>query len=210
MKINLLKIVILLTVLVLSFVVSLSSNFQSIDEISRTADRSVVDNTDTILCFTPTFNNYIKLPGKLRGYFDYKEALECAKQKGKPILVYFSKIDCIKAIKMEASILIDDEISALIMRDFLLLALWNDDILKLPLKFQEISSISGDTLKTLGDRNKYFQMKEFNQNIQPAFYIINSEKKLLTRPFYYSLSKSKFKRFLLNGKDKFSSISLKN
>lgn len=174
---------------------------------SKTVNR--IDTKDTLLCSVPSFSHYIKLPGHLKGYFDYNEGLECSRQKGKPLLIFFSKIGSIKALKMEADVLIDTEVSKIIMENFILTVLCNDDVLKLPLKYQEYSLLTGDTIKTLGKKNEYYQMIKFKQNIQPAFYIINSKEELLVKPYYYSLSKKSFKKFLLSGIDRYVSSSIK-
>ena len=173
---------------------------------------NAIDSKDTTLCSLPSYSYYIKLPGHLKGYFDYNEGLDCSRKKGRPLLVYFSKIGSIEAVNMEASVLVDSEITKIINENFILTALWNDDNLKIPLEFQEISLLSGDKLKTLGKKNEYYQLVKFKEDIQPAFYIINSNEEIMVKPYYYKLSKRSFKDFLLIGIEsyKVSSTSTQN
>jgi len=53
-------------------------------------------------------------------------------------------------------------------------------------------------MKTIGENNKYIQNGLFNEDIQPALYIMNSDG-LIGEPYYKDNSLDSFKAFLLNG-----------
>ena len=158
---------------------------------------------DSTLCSTPSFSYYVKLPGKLKGYFDFNEGYDCSKQKNIPLLLCFSTYLSVDAMEMFATVLLDPEITNTINENYVFAFLIKDSKVYLPLKHQVISSINGDTIKTLGNKNTYNQMLRFNEDIQPAFYVINSEAELLAGPYYYNLSIPSFKEFLTNGIEQF-------
>ena len=174
-------------------------------------NRSIINNKnnfediikDTVLCSTPSFSYYVKLPGNLKGYFDYNEGHDCSKQKNRPLLVCFSTYLSVDAMEMFATVLLDPDITNTINENYVFAFLIKDSKVRLPLKQQVISSINGDTIKTLGNKNTYYQMLKFNEDIQPAYYVINSRTELLAGPYYYNLSIPSFKEFLANGIEQF-------
>jgi len=41
------------------------------------------------LCTEPKYSDIFEMPLGLKGYFDYKQGLACAKEQGKPVLIDF-------------------------------------------------------------------------------------------------------------------------
>ena len=103
---------------------------------------------------------------------------------------------------MESLVLLNQEIVKIINEHYILVSLCKDGNIYLPLESQVISSIDGDTIRTLADKCAYYQTIKFKEDIEPAFYIVNSKEELLANPYYYNLSTTSFKEFLKNGVEK--------
>ena len=187
-----------ISIIVIIQLFTLNINFGSVININN---ENVMN--DTVLCSTPSFSYYVKLPGNLKGYFDYNEGFDCSKQKNRPLLVCFSTYLSVDAMEMFATVLLDPDITNTINENYVFAFLIKDSKVYLPLKHQVISSINGDTIRSLGNKNAYYQMLNFNEDLQPAYYIINSKEELLIDPYYFDMSTPSFKEFLMNGIEKY-------
>ena len=166
---------------------------------NNTEEKSFKDFNDTAYCVQPSFLGDIILPANLKGYLDYNEGLSCSISKRKPYLIFFSKYTSADALDMTIDVLLDSVVLKMINEKFVLTVLFTDSRMNLPLNFQEISKNNGDTLKLMGEKNLYCQMSKFKEDVQPAFYIIDTNEKLLVKPHYFNLSIESFKQFLDEG-----------
>ena len=135
---------------------------------------------------------------------NYKEAIQKAKKSGKPILIYFTGYGCVNAMKMDYSILYNPSIQKFCLKNMEVITLYVDERKKLdePIELDDPVYGKKKMLKNIGQQNAYFQLKKFQTNTQPSFYIIDKNEKILIS-YGYSPIINDFKNFLKVGKDLF-------
>lgn len=154
-------------------------------------------------CIESSFSAYFSSIKGLDCYFDFDEGLQCAKILNKPCLIYFTGHNSITSRKMESQLLADKVIINTINDNYIFIQLIKDDKMELSPFFQVISSISNDTIKLFGEKSIYYQKRLFDEDVHPAFYIIDLKKNQLTSPVYYGTSVKDFNRCLQNGIERF-------
>ncbi len=147
-------------------------------------------------CEEPLYTDILHWPHGLEGYFDYDQALACAKEQNKPIFIDFTGHGCVNCREMEQRVWSDPEVLKRLSRDFVLVALYVDDRTKLPKGQWYQSSYDGKTKKTIGQQNADFQITQFNNNAQPFYVILNENEEMLIAPKAYDLKVSSFVDFL--------------
>jgi thiol:disulfide interchange protein len=163
------------------------------------------------LCGIPEYADYLSLPQGLQGYFDYTEALACALQQNKPLLVDFVGHTCSNCKKMYEKVWSNPEVLEILGKDFIIVALYTDDKTKLPEKEWITSAFDGKLKTTLGKKNQDFQISRFNSNALPMYAIVDGNGKELTPIRYtYSLDIQKFIDWLKEGKKALGSGSSSN
>ena len=126
-----------------------------------TPNNVVTDNQST-LCKTPKYSDKLSLPFGIKAYFEYDEALECAKNMNKPLLLIFTGHGCVNCRKMEENVWSDSRVQNIMKKDYIICALYTDD-----------RTLSEDGKHTIGEINSQFQEKQFHINAQPYYVIIN-------------------------------------
>jgi thiol:disulfide interchange protein DsbD len=149
-------------------------------------------------CEEPKYNDILEWPHGLQGYFDYEQAVACAKEQGKPIFIDFTGHGCVNCREMEQRVWSDPAVLKRLSENFVLVALYVDDRTKLPESEWYTSSYDGKTKKTIGQQNADFQINRFNNNAQPFYVILNEDEELLIPPKAYDLDISAFVDFLDN------------
>ncbi|MFY0605543.1 MAG: thioredoxin family protein [Cyclobacteriaceae bacterium] len=165
--------------------------------------------TDTQLpatCEVPLYSGFLHLPHGLKGYFDYDQALACAKESGKPVFVDFTGHGCVNCREMEARVWSETPVLERLNRDFVLLALYVDDKTELPKDEWYTSTYDQKVKKTIGKQNADYQIREFQNNAQPYYVILSPEGELLTKPKAYDLNVDNFVAFLESGKQAYSRL----
>ncbi|MBN1118835.1 MAG: thioredoxin family protein [Bacteroidales bacterium] len=151
---------------------------------------------------SPKYADKLHLPYDLKGYFDWDEALACAKKINKPVLVDFVGHSCKNCKKMYAEVWSDDKVQKILSEDFVLLALYTDDRTKLPENEWVYSEIDGRIKKTLGKKNLDLQISKYNSNALPMYVIVDANGNILTnstRYYTYSNDVDAFIHFLKEG-----------
>ncbi len=148
------------------------------------------------LCEEPIYSDLLHWPHGLNGYFEYKQALECANSVNKPIFVDFTGHGCVNCREMEQRVWSDPRVLDLLRDEFVLLALYVDDKTELPESDWYISSYDGKVKKTIGKQNADFQITSFNNNAQPFYLILDQNGQLLSDPQAYDLNVDNFVTFL--------------
>ena len=153
------------------------------------------------LCGVPKYSDHADLswPYGLKGYFDYDEAIACAKEKNKPVLMIFKGHACAKCREMEALIWPDPEILSLMNDRFILLALYTDDKTLLPESERFVSLFDGKDKKTMGQKNANLQAISFGVNAFPYHAILNFNGETIGQPMGYSSSVEEFRDWLKAG-----------
>jgi thiol:disulfide interchange protein len=128
------------------------------------------------LCGTPTYADKLDFPNGLQGYFDLEEALACAKEQGKPVLVDFGGHTCSNCKKMYSEVWSDPRVAELLSSKFIIADLLTDDHTSLPEK-EWYTSKSGKVIKTLGKKNQDIQVNRFGSNALPQYIILDANGK---------------------------------
>ncbi len=155
------------------------------------------------LCDEPKYNDLFELPYNLQGYFDYKQALACAKKLNKPLLLDFVGHACSNCKEMEAKVWSDPEVLKRLRNDFVLVELYVDDRTKLPEEEWVTSSYDGKVKKTIGKVNADLEISRFRVNSQPYYVILDTDEKVLTPPIGHTLDIREFINFLDRGRKAF-------
>lgn len=164
-------------------------------------------SNNTALCSSPKYGDMLHLPHGLQGYFDYDQALECAKEQGKPLFVDFTGHGCVNCREMEARVWSESEVLERLSNDYIVVALYVDDKTTLPESEWITSTYDGKVKKSIGKKNADLQISKFKINAQPYYCILDTEGNLLTEPMGYNLDVDKFVEFLDNGEKQFQSIT---
>ena len=162
------------------------------------------------LCESPRFNDIFHLPHGLKGYFDYEQALVCAKAQNKPLYVDFTGHGCVNCREMEANVWSDPRVLKMLREDFIIVALYVDDKTKLP-EEEWVMGGDGKMKKTIGRKYADFQITKFGTNAQPYYCLMGHNGELLHEPRAYNLDKDGFVQFLQEGLDNFKNgVSVRN
>lgn len=148
------------------------------------------------LCEDPLFSEFLFFPHGIAGYFDYQQALECAKSSGKPLFIDFTGHGCVNCREMEARVWSDPQVLSRLKNDFVMVALYVDDKYVLEEERWYRSTYDQKLKKTIGKQNADFQITRFNNNAQPYYVILDTDENLLTEPRSYNLDIVAFTKFL--------------
>ncbi len=137
---------------------------------------------------TPKYSDILDLPLGLKGYFDYEEALMCAQQVNKPVLLDFAGHSCKNCKKMYAEVWSDPRVLNKLKNDFIIAVLYTDDRTKLPENEWVTSSIDGKVKNTMGKKFNDLQITKFRSNALPLYAIVDAQGNVLTSKEYYTYS----------------------
>jgi thiol:disulfide interchange protein DsbD len=151
------------------------------------------------LCSEPKFGDIFELPYGLKGYFDYKQGLACAKEQGKPVLIDFKGHACANCKLMEAKVWSDPEVLRRLRDNFVIIALYVDDRTQLPENEWIVSSLDGKQKKTIGKVNEDLEISLFKTNALPLYVIADHEGKPLNTPSPTNLNVEEYKKWLDEG-----------
>ena len=162
-----------------------------------------ISNGKSSLCTDPKYADLLHLPHGLEGYFDYEEAIACAKETNKPIFIDFTGHGCVNCREMEAKVWADARVLKRLREDYIILALYVDDRTKLPENEQYVSENDGKLKNTIGRKNMDIEMSKFQNNAQPFYVLLGPDEEMLAEPMGYNTNIDEFVRFLEEGKDNF-------
>lgn len=148
------------------------------------------------LCDTPKYADILELPYDLEGYFDYKQALTCAKAQNKPLFLDFVGHSCSNCKDMVAKVWSDPRVLEKLRNNFIIVALYIDERKELPENEWITSIIDGKVKKTIGKKNADFQISRFNINGQPFYVLLDNNEKKLVEPRGYNTDVEAYLKFL--------------
>lgn len=157
-------------------------------------------------CETAKYHEFLHLPHGLEGYFDFDQALSCAKSLNKPIFIDFTGHGCVNCREMEANVWSDPKVLKRLQDDFIVVALYVDDKTAVPEEEWVLSSYDGKLKKTVGKIYADFQIHNFNINAQPYYVLLGHDGEILAKPRAYNLNVDAFVKFLDDGKEKFKEL----
>ncbi len=161
--------------------------------------QAVTSNDETAQCEKAKYAEHLHLPHGIKGYFDYEQALACAKAQNKPLFIDFTGHGCVNCREMESVVWKDPRVLKRLKKDFVVVALYVDDkVIKLPKDEWFKSSYNGKMIKTLGKRNADMQITRYKTNAQPYYCLIDGSEELLVTPKAYDLNVDSFVEFLDN------------
>ncbi|WP_107038248.1 aldehyde dehydrogenase family protein [Brumimicrobium mesophilum] len=130
--------------------------------------------------------------------FNEVKILEESKELDKPILLYFTGYNNVNGRKIEQTVLVRPHVADMIMDNFIFVPIYVDEKTKLPQELQKEVK-DGDKsrfIKTVGDRNSFYQYSRFNSDTQPYFVVLNSDNEIIEVADYDYNTIEKFTSFL--------------
>ncbi|MGK7394627.1 MAG: cytochrome c biogenesis protein CcdA [Candidatus Cyclobacteriaceae bacterium M3_2C_046] len=155
------------------------------------------------ICEKPKYSDMLHFPHGIQGYFDYEQALECARELNKPLFIDFTGHGCVNCREMEARVWSDPDVLEILKNDYVVVALYVDEKTKLPEADWYESEYDGKLKKTMGKQNADFQIVRFNNNAQPYYVLLDNQEELLMKPKAYDLNVQNFVDFLETGLERF-------
>ena len=160
------------------------------------------------ICDEPKYADFLHLPHGLKGYFDYDQALACARKQNKPLFIDFTGHGCTNCREMEANVWADPEVLEKLKKDFVIVALYVDDKTELPQEEWYTSKYDNKVKKTIGKQNADLQITNLNNNAQPFYILLGKDERVLAWPKAYDRNIENFKNFLESGKKTYSKLYL--
>lgn len=158
-------------------------------------------------CGAPKYGNMLELPHGIQGYFDYEQALTCAKKQDKPLFIDFTGHGCVNCREMESAVWSDPKVLKRLKEDYVVVALYVDEKTVLPENEWYVSANDERVKKTIGGQNLDFMIQKLNANAQPYYTLVDNGSSLLNAPKGYDLSVENFIEFLDNGIEEFENRS---
>ncbi len=158
------------------------------------------------VCDEPRFGEFLHLPHGLNGYFDYKQALECARRQSKPLFIDFTGHGCTNCREMEAVVWSDAAVLEKLRNDFVVVALYVDDKTELSENEWYTSSYDNKVKKTIGKQNADLQITRLQNNAQPFYVLLGRDERVLVTPYGYNREPEKFVEFLESGKRQYRTL----
>jgi thiol:disulfide interchange protein DsbD len=158
------------------------------------------------ICDEPKYDDFLHLPHGLTGYFDYNQAIACARQQNKPLFIDFTGHGCTNCREMEANVWSDAQVLKRLREDYIVVALYVDDKTILPESEWYTSTYDNKVKKTIGKQNADLQIAKLNNNAQPFYVLLGKDERVLVTPYGYNLNAEKFAAFLDEGKKKYKEL----
>jgi thiol:disulfide interchange protein len=158
------------------------------------------------ICEEPKYAEFLHLPHGLQGYFDYKQALECARSQHKPLFIDFTGHGCTNCREMEAVVWSDPQVLARLKKDFVVVALYVDDKTELPKTQWYTSKYDGKEKKSIGKQNADLQINNLENNAQPFYVLVGEDERVLAWPYGYDKKVETFVAFLEMGKKNYDAL----
>lgn len=160
------------------------------------------------ICEEPKYAEFLHLPHGLKGYFDYDQALACAREQNKPLFIDFTGHGCTNCREMEANVWADPEVLERLRNDFVVVALYVDDKTQLPESEWYTSTYDNKVKKTIGKQNADLQITRLNNNAQPFYVLVGRDERVLAWPYGYDKDVDDFVDFLETGKKTYNALYL--
>ncbi|MFM7486015.1 MAG: LptF/LptG family permease [Cytophagales bacterium] len=158
------------------------------------------------ICDTPKYADFLHFPHGINGYFDYKQAMDCARKQNKPLFIDFTGHGCTNCREMEARVWSDPQVLQRLKNDYVVVALYVDDKTELPESEWYTSSYDKKVKKTIGKQNADLQISKLNNNAQPFYVLVGTDERVLVSPKPYDLKVENFAKFLDEGKKKYQEL----
>lgn len=160
------------------------------------------------ICEIPKHADFLHLPHGLQGYFDYKQAIDCAKEKNLPVFIDFTGHGCANCRRMEANVWSDPKVLTILKKDYLVVALYVDERKEVS-ESEWVKGYDGKIKKTIGDINHNYEISRFKNAAQPYYVLVNphTEEVLVKDIIGYEPDIEKFVQYLEEGKKNFKNLN---
>ncbi len=156
------------------------------------------------VCEPPKYADFLHLPHGLNGYFDYEQAVRCAREQNKPVFIDFTGHGCTNCREMEAVVWSDPRVLERLRNDYVVVALYVDDKTELPERAWYTSDYDNKIKRTIGKQNADLQIRRLQNNAQPFYVLMHPDETVLVAPYGYNKDADAFVRFLDEGKRAFA------
>ena len=154
------------------------------------------------------YGDKLKLPHKLKGFFDFKEAAAYSKKVNKPIFLDFTGHGCVNCRLMEANVWSDTKVLEILKKDYVVVAMYADDKTELPESEWYTSKADNEVKKTLGDQISDFQLTHYRGAAQPQYVLGDAESnRLISYDKFYDPKVENFVKFLEEGKAAYQKLN---
>ena len=154
-------------------------------------------------CSSPKYSEIFEMPLGLKGFFEYNQGLQCAKEQGKPVLIDFKGHACANCKLMEAKVWSDPEVLQRLRNNFVIVALYVDDRTLLPENEWITSAVDGKVKKTIGKINEDLEISKFKTNALPLYVITDHMGNPVNTPMPTNLNVEQYKKWLDEGMELF-------
>ena len=131
----------------------------------------------------------------LKAYDNLEDGLAAAAAGGKQVFVDITGHGCVNCREMEARVWSNPAVLQRLRDNFVLVALYMDDKVKLP-ESKWVTTESGKVLKDVGRVNSHIAQTRFGVNAQPNYVILDAAGNQLAGPRGYNLDIAEFVKFL--------------
>lgn len=158
-------------------------------------EESNADNKNAS-CFDKKYADLLFGIEGVNGYFDYNQALQCAKDQGKPLFIDFTGHACANCRRMEDNVFSKADIKKIFKEKYVVVTLYVDDKTTVDEADWVTSKLDGKVKKTIGDINTDLQVEKFNMNAQPYYVVVDPKNETAKPRTIAYTSYEEFKKFL--------------
>lgn len=161
-------------------------------------------STDYYAGVKPKYADKLHIPHGIRGYFDYEQGMEVARQIGRPIFLDFTGHGCVNCREMEARVWSTEKVKTILGEDYVVISLYVDDkTINLPESEQFYKN--GRLVTNLAKKNSWIQECYFDANAQPQYALLDNNGELLQPTRTYDLDEAAYVNFLEKGLKEYQS-----
>ena len=143
----------------------------------------------------PIAGSTLAMPHGLTAYDNLEDGLAAAAAQGKNVFVDITGHGCVNCREMEARVWSDPAVLERLRDNFVMVALYMDDKVKLP-EDKWVTTENGKVLKDVGRVNSHIAQTRFGVNAQPNYLILAPDGTILAGPRGYNLDVNAFVKFL--------------
>ena len=143
----------------------------------------------------PIAGSTLAMPHGLTAYDNLEDGLAAAAAQGKNVFVDITGHGCVNCREMEARVWSDPAVLQRLRDNFVMVALYMDDKVKLP-EDKWVTTENGKVLKDVGRVNSHIAQTRFGVNAQPNYLILAPDGTILAGPRGYNLDVNAFVKFL--------------
>ncbi|WP_224484357.1 protein-disulfide reductase DsbD family protein [Robertkochia aurantiaca] len=125
-------------------------------------------------------------PHDIVAFTEYEKGLAYAREVNKPILIDFTGHACVNCRKMEDKVWSDPKVLDVLKNEVVLISLYVDDKRDLPDTPENISEITGEKFRNIGQKWSEFQQLRYKANAQPFYVLIDENENKLIEPSAYN------------------------